>query len=272
MHARTPKNFVLEEHLERYADVIELTPPSYAGRWREACHPLAADGMTRFSEVRLDLGCGKGTFLVEAARREPDVLFLGMDAEPLCIAYAARRVFEGGLKNAVLLPWNGQRVSEVFSPHELSRIYLNFPTPFPRKKEALGRLSDARRLMEYRELLAPGGSVILKTDSQPFFDFSLEQLDVAGFELVRTSRDARADYPDEPMGGYERRLAEKGAKVLAFEAVPGPAPEHFSPTPPRGLTEYLPEDLTSIGYVPLGMEATVVNLRNYRAHHGASTR
>ena len=77
MHARTPKHFVLEERLERYADFIEPAPQDYAGRWAEACYPLggtsAAGGAAsagRFREVRLDLGCGKGAFTVESARMD----------------------------------------------------------------------------------------------------------------------------------------------------------------------------------------------------------
>ena len=87
MHARLPKHFVLEERLERYRDYIEPDPYTWAGRWAAACAPV---GSEPFREVRLDLGCGKGSFTVEAARREPDVLFVGMDSEPVCIAYAAQ--------------------------------------------------------------------------------------------------------------------------------------------------------------------------------------
>lgn len=80
VHVRTPKNFVLEERLERYANAIETNPESYAGNWREACAPA---GGAPFTRLHLDLGCGKGTYLVEQARREPNTLFIGMDQEHL---------------------------------------------------------------------------------------------------------------------------------------------------------------------------------------------
>ena len=91
VHVRTPKNFVLEERLERYADAIETNPEAYAGDWREACAPA---GSKPFEHLHLDLGCGKGTYLVERAHREPDTLFIGMDQEPICIAYAAQKICE----------------------------------------------------------------------------------------------------------------------------------------------------------------------------------
>ena len=270
MHARTPKHFVLEERLERYADYIEPAPQDYAGRWAEACYPLGgtaapasgAEQPGRFREVRLDLGCGKGAFAVESARREPDVLFLGMDGEPLCMAYAGGLAVKSGLENVVFLAWDGHRVTEAFAPGELSRIYLNFPTPFPRKRQARLRLTDAACLMEYRHILAPDGTLLLKTDSRPLYLFTLEELAAAGYKVLWTSEDARADFPDDPTSGYEERLAANGAKVFALEATPGPAPANFSPTPQRGLVEYLPQDLTKLDYIPLGMEATVWNMRN----------
>ena len=83
VHVRTPKNFVLEERLERYADAIETNPEAYAGDWRKACAPA---GSEPFEHLHLDLGCGKGTYLVERAAHEPNTLFIGMDQEPICIA------------------------------------------------------------------------------------------------------------------------------------------------------------------------------------------
>lgn len=262
MHARLPKNFVLEERLERYRDYIEPDPYSWAGRWAQACAPLSA-GARAYKEVRLDLGCGKGSFTVEAARREPDVLFIGMDSEPICIAYAAQRGHESGLPNVVFVPGTGMRIREMFAPSELGIIYLNFPTPFPRKRDSQGRLVNFERLMDYREVLRPAGEVRLRTDSQPLFDFALTQVDIAGYDVVWQSRDARAERPDDPMSGYEERLSAQGALVNAYVAVPGPAPANPVQTAEMSLAAYIPDDLgTFDNYAPHGMQGTIQNLRN----------
>ena len=278
MHARTPKNFVLEERLERYADAIELCPRAYAGRWAEACWPLdAVQGVPAageaptarprargFERVVLDLGCGKGIFACEAAAAEPTSLFVALDAEPLCIAYAAQHVCEAQLRNVVVVPWDGARVTEVFGPGEVSRIHLNFPTPFPRKKEARKRMTSARQLMAYRRILAPGGTVELRTDSEPLFAFTRVQLQLAGYELLWASDDLRAERPDGPGSEYERKLAAQGAKVHALCAVPGPEPASFEEPAPESLMDYLPDDLTTmdLSYLPHGMAAGIVNFRN----------
>lgn len=272
LHARLPKNFVLEERLERYADGIEASPASYAGRWAEACFPVGeaqgAEGAhgtrTRFDEVRLDMGCGKGAFTVQAAAAERNVLFVGVDSEPICIAYAAQRAVESGLDNVVFAPGLGKDVCRFFSAGELSRVYLNFPTPFPRKKEATQRLTHLDQLMRYRTVLASGGSVILKTDSYPLRDFSRTQFELAGYDLLWESDDARSERPDDPMSWYEERLGRQGATVFALEATPGPAPKRVEQTASLSLVDYLPPELDQMAYVPHGMEGTVTNLRNLR--------
>lgn len=266
MHTRLPKHFVLEERLERYANAIETNPRDLRGHWSEACHVIdPAHPHATYREVRLDLGCGKGVSTVEAARREPDVLFVGVDYEPLCIAYAAQHACESGLHNVVFVPGKGSDVPEFFSPGELAAIWLNFPTPFPRRRKATERLTYLDRLMDYRHVLAPGGVVRLKTDSQPLRDFTLTQLDLAGYEVLWTTDDCRSMLPDEPVSGYEARLTAQGASVYAVCATPGPEPEHVEQTAKLSLVDYLPDDLSAMTYVPHGMERTVTNIRNLEA-------
>ena len=265
MHARLPKGFVLEEQLERYGRVIEVAPVSLRGRWREACWPAGAAG--GFSALHLDMGCGKGAFLAEAAARDPEALYVGVDAEPICVAYAARAVSEAGVANAVVVPAMGDALPRIFAPGEVDVIHLNFPTPFPRKKEAALRLTAYERLMEYRELLAPKGILRLRSDSAPFVAWSRVQLANAGFSLTWESSDARAERPDEPYTGYEKRLAAQGACVYGIDACVGELPAEKIEVP-LSLAEFLPSDLESVGYVPLGMRATVENLRNRARRHG----
>lgn len=271
MHARLPVNFVLEERLERYADAIEKQPSTYRGRWAQACWPLGKD-QGSFDEVRVDLGCGKGAFIVESARRAPNVLFVGVDAEPLCMAYAAQHIMEAGLRNAVVVPAQGDALPRIFAPGEVSTIYLNFPTPYPRKRDAARRLVSLERLIDYREVLADSGMLRLRTDSQPLRDFTLTQLNLAGYRVVRSSEDERAERPEEPVSEYEARLCAAGACVLALCASPANRPVRNEQTASLSLVDYLPEDLFEGRYVPHGMEQTVLNLRRQkeRAARGGS--
>lgn len=309
-HIRTPKNFVLEERLERYANAIETHPEGYRGRWAEACWPLdfaaatpagaaksaagtcgrttgnspeqpapvrsaaigasnaTTDQPRKFKAVHLDLGCGKGAFLTESAQRTPRELFIGMDIEPICIVYAAQRICEKNIPNALVLPRGAGSLKRIFAPGELASITLNFPTPYPKRRFAARRTTTVDNLLTYRDLLGTAGTLTLRTDSQPLRDYTLVQLDAAGYTVIWSSDDVRTEHPGFPETEYEQRLAAQGARVFGVQAIPGPEP---APTriqrgrnAEQSLVAYLPDDLESLDYVPLGMEAAVTNLINRR--------
>ena len=273
MHARLPKNFVLEERLTRYAPAIELAPTHLVGHWAQACWPLrpAEGGMGRFDAVHLDLGCGKGAYLAARAKHEPGTLFVGVDAEPICVAYTAQAICEQGLTNAVVVPAKGDDVCHIFGPGELTGMSINFPTPFPRKREAGKRLVILERLLEYRHVLAPGAQLVLRTDSLPLFRFALTQLKQAGYKVDEMTEDASPRWHDEPITEYERRLRAQGARVMALLATPGTCPTNPQQSAELSLVAYLPDDLESLDYVPHGMQGTVTNLRNRKRNASART-
>lgn len=160
-------------------------------------------------------------------------------------------------------------LSTVFAVGELSALLVNFPTPFPKKKKAHLRLTYLDRLMGYRPLLERGAGIRLRTDSQPLRDFTLTQLELAGYEVTWRSEDVRAEFPDEPWSAYERKLTEQGACAFGIAACPGPAPEHVEQTAPLSLVSYLPDNLDHLEYVPHGMQGCVENLRNRNARERA---
>ena len=259
---RKPKN--LEERFEWYAPVIEADPVACAGQW-------AARRMPGAREVRLDLGCGKGSFALNSAAAEPDVLFVGMDVDRICVAMSAKAAMEAGLPNVVFARGDAEHLAEYFAPGELARIHLNFCTPNPPAHDARRRLTHALRLAAYRPLLAPGAQIHFRTDSVPLFEYSLAEFAVAGYDVVWQTRDLRAERPDGITSEYEDRLVSQGAVVHALIAVPGehvPTLEEMDAAQAdvsQSLATYLPEDLDALTYVPYGMEDTVRNLKNRRA-------
>ena len=259
-HARPLKN--LEERYDWYARAIELEAPARAGAWIEAYCPAAR-------ELHLDLGCGKGQFAVAQAQRHPDVLFVGLDYDRTCIALAAQKACELELGNCVFALADGEDLATYFGPGELSRIYLNFSTPHPRKKHAAERLTHVDQLIAYRDLLAPGACIEMKTDSPPFYEFSLVQFELAGYDIAWKTTDLHALDADSPVTEYEERLCALGAKVHACCATKAERPFTNEQTAELSLFEYLPEDLDTLGYVPYGMEGYVFNTKNRRAKERA---
>jgi tRNA (guanine-N7-)-methyltransferase len=147
-------------------------------------------------------------------------------------------------------------------------ITLNFPTPFPRKKDAAKRLTIIERLMDYRTILAEGSTVLLKTDSYPLWRFTQTQFDLAHYQVLWCSDDAHAERPDDTLTEYEQRLCAQGATVYAIEATPlaWTGPLKIEQTASVSLIDYLPDDLESLSYVPHGMQGSVINLRNRKKH------
>ena len=176
MHARPPKH--LEERFDWYAEAIAADPAALKGRWREQRMPGA-------TALHLDLGCGKGEWTCACAKRHPGELWVGFDNERICIAMSAKKaVVEDSIPNVVFALSDGDALEETVGDGEIDVLHLNFSTPCPRAKHAPQRLTHAARLMAYRRILAPGGRIELKTDSQPFFDWSLHQFAYAGYELL----------------------------------------------------------------------------------------
>ena len=290
--SRLPKDFSLEERLAACAQAAESDPEAWRGRWHTwapstasnaAAHGDTAHGSTvahapaeaspaprtPYERVVLDLGCGKGEYTVACARLRPDTLFIGLDVEGVCVMRGAELALAEGVSNAVFVWADDPDLATIFAPGELDGILMNFPTPYHKKKKAHLRLTYLDRLMAYRTILAPGASVRLRTDSLPFRDFSLTQLELAGYELKWSSDDVRALFPDEPTSAYEAKLTAQGAVVCGFEAVPGPAPEHVEQTALLSLVSYLPEDIENLTYVPYGMQGYVANTIGCQANRRA---
>lgn len=287
-HIRTPKNFILEERLARYGMAIEEQPEHLRGRWLEACSSWLGASKNEataqakheqtentpqshvFDTVRLDLGCGKGAYLVSRAATEPSTLWLGMDVEPICVAYAAQHIVETNLTNAILLPRGAETITGLFAPGELTSITMNFPTPFPRKRDAHRRIINVDHLLMYRQALAEGGTIVFRTDSEPLYRFAITQVEAAGFSFLWTSTDVRAEHGSYPITEYEERLTERGATVFGYCAVmvgtstdkPKLSDVILARAVEQSLMQYLPDDLEQLSYVPLGMEAAVFNARN----------
>ena len=125
--------------------------------------------------------------------------------------------------------------------------------------------------MSYRPLLNAGATVTLRTDSQPLRDYARGQFAAAGYDTLWVSDNVRADHPEHPETEYERRTRKMGATVYGICAAPDAEPTAEQVAAGRAqeqsLVCYLPQDLDSLTYVPLGMEEAVENFKN-RARKG----
>ena len=171
--------------------------------------------------VELEIGCGKGGFICELAARHPDVNFLAVELYANVLVSACEAAQAQGLTNIRFLYGNAEYLDRFIPPHSIRRLYLNFSTPFPKKRQATHRLTHSHFLTMYKKLLAPEATLIQKTDGRVFFQYSLEQMSRCGYTLRHISLDLHADgIEDNIVTEYERRFMEQGLPIYQVEAAP----------------------------------------------------
>ena len=219
MRGRRKKH--LEEKLAAFENLID-TPPVTQDYRLEAAEPQYLDLPRLFGRaapLELEIGCGKGQFICTLAARRPETDFLAVEVCRNVLADACKRAAEMGLKNVVFLHCNAAVLQKYLPPASVSRLYLNFSCPYPKKTYANRRLTHARFLELYAALLAPGAEIHQKTDNMHFFEFSLEQFSQAGFRLKNVSLDLHnSAFEGNIETEYEKKFSEKGFPIYRLEA------------------------------------------------------
>lgn len=205
MRMRRKPNLI--PRLERCAQVLENSPEALRGSW--------LDVYGGFAEVHLELGCGKGRFTCDMAEANPRVLFAAVEKVPDALVVAMERACARGLTNVRFLAKDAADLAEYFAPGEVSRIYINFPDPWPKKRQFKRRLTAPSFQKLCWDALKPGGEIWFKTDNAPLFEWSLEQYGLCGWTLREVSRDWR----DTVMTDYEAKFREQGVKINRLVAV-----------------------------------------------------
>ncbi len=201
----------LGPRMERCERVWLREPDQLKGNWRSL--------MPEARQIRVEVGCGKGSFTVKTAQAEPDVLIIAMEKVPDALVMAMEKAMAMELTNVFFISDDVTRIDEIFEPGEVDRLYINFCDPWPRKKSAKRRLTYRDFLEKYKKVLKPGSVIEFKTDNSPLFEFSLEEFEACGLELRNVTRDLHADGPVGIMTDYEARFHEMGTPINRCEAI-----------------------------------------------------
>lgn len=173
-------------------------------------------GYTRF---RAEIGCGKGTFIAETARRNPDIAFLAVERVRDVAIFASEKIKEAELPNVRFICGDAAALSAMLDEKSLETIYINFCDPWPKARHEKRRLTSEGFLRLFKKLLADNGKIEFKTDNIGLFEFSLEEFPKAGFEMrnvcfdLHTSELAETNVQTE----YEKNFSQKGFKINRLE-------------------------------------------------------
>ena len=157
----------------------------------------------------LELACGKGEYTVNLAKMFPDRNFIGIDYKGNRIWRGAKTALEDGTENVGFLRIQIETILEFFEENEVSEIWITFPDPQPQDSREKKRLTNPKFLERYKFILKEDGVMHLKTDSDFFFNYTIEQIDLLGLTKFKETTDLyKSDLVDDVLSiktYYERK-------------------------------------------------------------------
>ncbi len=188
-------------------------PERFKGKWHEC--------FGNDNPIHLEIGMGKGRFLMNLARQNADINYLGIEMYSSVMIRALSRAEElerlgENRGNFFFVRMDARHLSEAFAPGEVKKIYLNFSDPWPKARHAKRRLTSVRFLKRYEAVMPKGGEVEFKTDNADLFDFSLAQAKAAGWEICGFTTELHKDKvmnEGNIMTEYEERFAAQGVPI-----------------------------------------------------------
>ena len=169
--------------------------------------------------ITLELACGGGEYSVELARRFPDRNFIGIDKKGHRIWKGAQAAIMDNIDNVAFIRCDIRLIGKIFQCGEIEDIWITFPDPYPKRSQAKHRLTAAEYLQMYKNLMIESGTVNLKTDSELFFESTLESIESNQFRILEREDDLYGgDSIDEILNiktKYEKRHLANG-KIIKY--------------------------------------------------------
>ena len=183
---------------------------SFKGKWHsffKNTHPIV-----------IELGCGKGEYTIDLAKKNPDKNFIGIDIKGARFWRGAKTALEDNLENVAFVRTQIELVNFIFDKGEVDEIWITFPDPQIKYKRTKHRMTNHAFLKKYDHILKKDGVINLKTDSEFMHGYTLGLLHGEGHEIIHANHDVYKDYysPDEVTGTqtfYEKKYLEKGKAI-----------------------------------------------------------
>lgn len=201
-----------KDTLLAHPEMVIQNAAEWKGRWHE-----------RFGNdnpIHIEIGSGKGQFVSQMAKQNPNINYIGIEIQTSVIVVALEKALSVEVPNLQLLHIDGGTVTDYFSEGEVSRIYLNFSDPWPKKRHAKRRLTHEFFLKAYEQVLPPAGELHFKTDNRGLFEYSLASFSQFGLILKQVWLDLhQVDLPGNVMTEYEEKFSAKGHPIYRVEAI-----------------------------------------------------
>lgn len=206
MRLRNVKN---KEEILNNSEFLVKNPEEFRGKW-ESFFP-------KKQPLYIEIGMGKGKFLIENALRYPDINFIGIEKYDSVVAKSLPKIPKE-VTNLVVIRMDALNIDKVFF-QEIDRIYLNFSDPWPKIRHSMRRLSSKIFLQKYDKIFKGRKEIHLRTDNRDLFIFSLESFSAYGYVLSNISFDLHKEVGrDLITTEYEDKFVEKGLPIYEVVA------------------------------------------------------
>ncbi len=207
MRLRNVKN---KEEILSNSNYLIRNPEQYLGKWKEF--------FGNDNPIYIEIGMGKGKFIVENAIKYPDINFIGIEKFDSIVARGLQKIPEG-LKNLVIVRMDANNIDKVFN-HEIDRIYLNFSDPWPKIRHASRRLSSKVFLDKYDNIFVSDKQIHMRTDNRDLYIYSLMSFSENCYILTDITFDLHDGNNKELITTeYEDKFSSKGMPIYAVVAV-----------------------------------------------------
>ena len=183
-------------------------PQVLKGKWNEE--------FGNNNPIRIEIGMGKGRFITQLALENPDINYVGIEKYSSVLIRAIEKCQDIEVPNLRFIRMEAEYICDVFNKEEVDRIYLNFLDPWPKDRHAKRRLTSKQFFERYDNILKKDGVVEFKTDNDLLFQFSLEQVPEAGWNLVAQTWDLHNDsemVKGNVMTEYESKFSQMGNPI-----------------------------------------------------------
>lgn len=200
-----------EEMIAASPHVIQK-PEEHKGKWNQV--------FGNDNPIRIEVGMGKGRFIMELALNNPDVNYIGIERYSTVLLKGIQKREKLALSNIYFICVDAALLADFFAPGEVDLVYLNFSDPWPKDRHAARRLTSPRFMAVYDKILAKEGRVEFKTDNRALFDYSLLSIPEAGWRIPEHTFDLH--HCEMALGNvmteYEEKFSSKGQFICKLVA------------------------------------------------------
>lgn len=208
MRQRNVKN---KKEIINNSGYVVFNPNEYKNNWSKL--------FNNDNPIYLEIGMGKGNFILENAKRYPNINFIGIEKFDSILALALKKIDSYELDNLKVIRMDASLIEEVFN-HEIDKLFLNFSDPWPKKRQEKRRLTSSNFLKKYDNIFKNDKIIEFKTDNRKLFEYSVISFTNYGYKLEDLSLDLHnSDYPDNIMTEYEEKFSSKNNVIYYVKCV-----------------------------------------------------